>query len=103
MLALFLLVRVCLSVYLSSYDDKIRVTTVFGTGRAQSTDSPSLIGEINHPTGCVLDLTQNYLYLTDQNGGGLIRKLVVTFSGVLTSDNYFNAIYGVKTVFAGCN
>jgi hypothetical protein len=66
--------------FLSSYDDKIRVTTVFGTGRVATTDSPGLIGEINTPTDLIFDATENYLYITDFNGGGLIRKIVVTIS-----------------------
>jgi len=77
------------------YDDKIRVTTIFGTGRAATTDSTGLIGEINTPIDNVFDLTQSYLYLTDQNGGGLIRKLSVT------SSTAFTQIYAVKTVFIG--
>ena len=80
---------------LTSYDDKIRVTTVFGTGRAVTTDSPGLIGEISAPIDNVFDSTESYLYLTDQNGGGLIRKLSVT------SSTAFSQIYAVKTVFAG--
>jgi len=72
-----------------------KVTTVFGTGRAATTDSPGLIGEINTPVDSVFDLSQNYLYLTDQNGGGLIRKLAVTSAAV------FSQIYAVKTVFSG--
>ena len=83
---------------LSSYDDKIRVTTVFGTGRATTTDSPGLIGEINTPIDTVYSVDENYLYITDQNGGGLIRKLVVTSEGVAASSLQ---LYGVKTVFAG--
>ena len=75
--------------------DKIRVTTIFGTGRAVTTDSTGLIGEINTPIDNVFDLTQSYLYLTDQNGGGLIRKLSVT------SSTAFTQIYAVKTVFIG--
>jgi hypothetical protein len=84
--------------FLSSYDDKIRVTTVFGTGRVATTDSPGLIGEINTPTDLVFDATENYLYITDFNGGGLIRKLVVTTSGFTTD---LTSLYSVKTVFAG--
>ena len=80
---------------LTSYDDKIRVTTVFGTGRAATTDSPGLIGEINTPIDSVFDSSENYLYLTDLNGGGLIRKLTVSTSAVSTS------LYAVKTVFTG--
>ena len=83
---------------LSSYDDKIRVTTVFGTGRAATTDSPGLIGEINTPIDTVYSVDENYLYVTDQNGGGLIRKLVVTREGVAASSLQ---LYGVKTVFNG--
>jgi DNA-binding beta-propeller fold protein YncE len=75
--------------------EAIRVTTVFGTGRAVTTDSPGLIGEINNPIDSVFDSTQSYLYLTDQNGGGLIRKLAVT------SSTAFSQIYAAKTVFAG--
>jgi len=77
------------------YNDKIRVTTIFGTGRAVTTDSPGLIGEINTPIDNVFDSTQSYLYLTDQNGGGLIRKLSVT------SSTAFSQIYAVKVIFAG--
>ena len=72
-----------------------KVTTVFGTGRAATTDSPGLIGEINTPFDSMFDSTQNYLYLTDHNGGGLIRKLAVT------SATAYSQIYAVKTVFAG--
>jgi hypothetical protein len=83
---------------LSSYDDKIRVTSVFGTGRQQTTDSPGLIGEINTPIDTVYSVDENYLYMTDLNGGGLIRKLVVTSDGVASSGL---VLYGVKTVFSG--
>ena len=82
---------------LSSYDGKILVNTVFGTGHATTTDSPGLIGEINNPIACNYDYTENYLYLTDMNGGGLIRKLAVT-------DKFaspFNRRFDVKTVWAG--
>jgi hypothetical protein len=72
-----------------------KVTTVFGTGRAATTDSAGLIGEINTPIDSVFDSSQNYLYLTDQNGGGLIRKLAVT------SVTTFSQIYAMKTVFTG--
>ena len=85
----------------SSYDDKARVTTVFGTGRAVTTDSPGLIGEINTPTDAIFSVDENYLYLTDLNGGGLLRKLVVTNSGISNSDVNFNSLYGIKTVFTG--
>jgi hypothetical protein len=80
---------------LTSYDDKIRVTTVFGTGSTATTDSPGLIGEINTPIDTEFDSTLSYLYLTDLNGGGLIRKLSVTASTA------FSQIYAVKTVFTG--
>ena len=86
---------------LSSYDDKIRVTTVFGTGRAATTDSPGLIGEIKTPIDTVYSVDENYLYITDQNGGGLIRKLVVTNDGITSSDVSLTVLYGVKTVFTG--
>jgi hypothetical protein len=85
------------SLELSSYDDKIVVNTVFGTGRAATTDSPGLIGEINTPTDSIFDSTENYLYLTDMNGGGLLRKLAVT--SAYTSP--FTSLYSVKTVWAG--
>ena len=81
------------NIELSSYDDKVRVNTVFGTGRQATTDSTGLIGEINNPIDAVFDSTENYLYLTDQQGGGLLRKLTVTSSA--------GTLYGVKTVFAG--
>ena len=80
-------------IVLGSYE----VTTVFGTGRATTTDSPGLIGEINHPMDSVFDSTENYLYLTDQNGGGLIRKLAVTS----TTWDLYTRIYSVMTVFTG--
>ena len=83
---------------LSSYDDKMRVTTVFGTGRFATTDSPGLIGEVNAPTDLIFDATENYLYITDQNGGGLIRKLVVTTSGASTG---LTQLYSIKSVFVG--
>ena len=86
------------NVGLSSYDDKIRVTSVFGTGRATTTDSTGLIGEINNPVDLVYDVNENYLYITDLNGGGLLRKLAVTEAAVTGT---FDALYGVKTVFAG--
>jgi hypothetical protein len=75
----------------------IYVGQIFGTGRASSTDSPALLGEINAPIAAVFDATENYVYLTDMNGGGLIRKLAVT-------SNYstpFTTQYFVKTVFTG--
>ena len=75
--------------------EAIRVTTVFGTGRAATTDTAGLAGEINTPIDSVFDSSQNYIYLTDQNGGGLIRKLAVT------SSTAFSQIYAVKTVFTG--
>jgi hypothetical protein len=75
--------------------EAIRVTTVFGTGRAATTDTAGLAGEINTPIDSVFDSSQNYIYLTDQNGGGLIRKLAVT------SSTAYSQIYAVKTVFAG--
>ena len=86
-----------------NYDDKASVTTVFGTGRATTTDSPGLIGEINTPMDAIFSVDENYLYLTDLNGGGLLRKLVVTNSGVSISSL---PLYGVKAVFTGltlCN
>jgi len=92
---LLCLLAIAESISLESYDEKIRITTVFGTGRATTTDSTGLIGEINTPIDNVFDSTQNYLYLTDQNGGGLIRKLAVT------SSTAFPQIYAVKTVFVG--
>ena len=79
------------------YDDKIVVTTVFGTGKATTTDSPGLNGEVNTPYDNIFDLSEAYLYITDKNGGGLIRKLAVT-------DKYsapFTSLYAVKTVFTG--
>jgi hypothetical protein len=75
------------------------VETVFGTGRATTTDSPGLAGEINNPTGAVYDFTEKYVYLSDNNGGGLIRKLAVTDD--FTSQ--FTQQYSVKTVFTGVN
>ena len=55
---------------MSSYDDKIRVNTVFGTGRVVTTDSPgNLIIQ--------LIVSENCLYLTDMNGGGLMRTVNV--------------------------
>jgi hypothetical protein len=83
------------------YDDKIRVTSVFGTGRAATTDSPGLIGEVNTPIDTVYSVDENYLYITDLNGGGLIRKLVVMNEGVTSSDVSLTVLYGVKTVFTG--
>ena len=82
---------------LSSYDGKIIVNTVFGTGHATTTDSPGLIGEINNPIACNFDFTENYVYLTDMNGGGLIRKLAVT----TRFSSPFDEQYAVKTVWAG--
>ena len=88
--------------FLSSYDDKIRVTTVFGTGRAATTDSRGLIGEINTPIDLIFDATENYLYITDKAGGGLIRKLVVANSpSAFTTD--LPSLYSVKTIFQGVN
>jgi len=78
---------------LSSYDDKIIVNTVFGTGRSATTDSIGLIGEINSPLDIIFDSTETYLYMSDMAGGGLIRKLSVTSA---------NSLYSVKTVFTGC-
>jgi hypothetical protein len=75
------------------------VQTVFGTGRATTTDSPGLHGEINTPTDSIFDSTENYLYLTDQNGGGLIRKLAVTVLPIAT--NVIATPYASKTVFTG--
>ena len=75
------------------------VDTVFGTGHATTTDSPGLAGEINNPIGAVYDLTENYVYLSDNNGGGLIRKLAVTQAYAPP----FQGQYYVKTVFAGVN
>jgi len=52
----------------SSYDDKIRVNTVFGTGRIVTTDSPGKL---------IIQLIVSkifFVYLTDMNGGGLTRK-----------------------------
>ena len=80
-----------------SNNPKILVDTVFGTGRAASTDSTGLLGEINSPRAAVFDKSENYIYLTDYNGGGLIRKLAVT-SNFTTP---FKAKYSVKTVFSG--
>jgi len=57
-----------------------------------------LIGEVNTPIDAVFDATENYLYITDMNGGGLIRKLVVTYEGT-TSD--LPSLYSVKSVFVG--
>ena len=82
---------------LSSYDDKILVNTVFGTGRAATTDSTGIIGDINRPTSAVYSRDENYLYITDLNGGGVIRKLAVTKSFA----SPFSVIYSVKTVFIG--
>jgi hypothetical protein len=82
---------------LASYDDKIRVQTVFGTGRATTTDTTGLDGEINNPFDNIFDPTENYLYLTDQNGGGIMRKLAVT--NRFTTP--YSARYFVKTVFVG--
>jgi len=82
---------------LSSYDDKLVVNTVFGTGRAATTDSPGLIGEINTPIDSIFDSTETYLYLTDMNGGGLLRKLAV--SSAYTTP--FTSLFSVKTVWAG--
>lgn len=87
---------------LSSYDDKIRVNTVFGTGLATTTDSPGLIGEINAPVDCVYDEAENYLYLTDVNGGGLLRKLAVALDGLNPNDLQYSKLFGVKTVFYRC-
>jgi DNA-binding beta-propeller fold protein YncE len=77
------------------------VTTVFGTGRATTTEAPGLLGEINAPFDIVFDSSENYLYMTDQNGGGLIRKLAVTSDALITGDSNFYSLYGVKTVFEG--
>jgi hypothetical protein len=79
------------------YLPEINVVAVFGTGRATTTDTVGLNGEINAPIDSIYDPTENYLYLTDQNGGGLIRKLAVT-------NQYsapYSSIYFVKTVFVG--
>jgi hypothetical protein len=84
-------------VHLSSYDGKILVNTVFGTGRPTTTDTTGLDGEINAPIDSIYDPSETYLYLTDQNGGGLIRKLAVTSQ--FTSP--YTALFFVKTVFVG--
>jgi hypothetical protein len=67
-------------------------------GRGTTTDSTGLIGEIQSPTDLVYDVNEDYLYITDLNGGGLIRKLAVTEAAVTGT---FDALYGVKTVFEG--
>ena len=82
---------------LTSYDDKVVVRTVFGTGRPATTDSIGLLGEINTPTDIEFDTTETYLYMTDLNGGGLLRKLAA-------ASNYgspFTSLFSVKTVFTG--
>ena len=70
---------------------------MFGTGRATTTDTVGLNGEINSPIDSIYDPTENYLYLSDQNGGGLIRKLAVTNQ----YSSPFASIFYVKTVFVG--
>jgi len=79
------------------YLPDINVVTVFGTGRATTTDTVGLNGEINSPIDSIYDPTENYLYLSDQNGGGLIRKLAVTNQ----YSSPFASIFYVKTVFVG--
>ena len=79
------------AVSLENYADPIIINTVFGTGRTTSTDSPGLLGEIFYPIGLTFDVTETYLYATDNSGGGAIRK--ITASGV----------YDGKTVFPGVN
>jgi hypothetical protein len=75
------------------------VTTVFGSGRPTTTDTVGLDGEINSPIDAIFEPTENYLYMTDRTGGGLVRKLAVTnqYSGI------FTAKYFVKTVFVTLN
>ena len=77
--------------------NRIIVNTVLGTGRASSTDSIGTLGEINSPYAAVFDRTENYVYLTDMSGGGLIRKLAVTSQ----FDQPFDQKYSVKTIFTG--
>ena len=76
------------------HDCTVMVTAVFGTGRATTTDTVGLNGEINTPVDSIFDPSENYLYMTDQNGGGLIRKLAVAAFLSVTQ-------YSVKTVFVG--
>jgi DNA-binding beta-propeller fold protein YncE len=76
------------------------VSTVFGNGYPITTDSPGLIGSVNNPSGAVYDKTENYVYVSDFNGGGLIRKLAVSPSNWQSP---FTLQYDVKTVFFGVN
>ena len=65
-----------MSTELSSYDSEVVVSVAFGSGYARTTDSPSLLGEINNPIGLVWDVNEQFIYSTDHNGGGLIRKFI---------------------------
>jgi len=80
-------------------DTLVEVVAVFGNGIATSTDSLGLIGSVNTPFDSIFDVTESYLYMTDQNGGGLLRKLAVAPPFV----NPFNLIYTPKTIFNSVN
>jgi len=80
-------------------DTLVEVVAVFGNGIATSTDSLGLIGSVNTPFDSIFDVTESYLYMTDQNGGGLLRKLAVAPPFV----NPFNQIYTPKTIFNSVN
>lgn len=84
----------------SSYENGILVDRVFGSGRATSTDAPGLNGEINSPIDVAFDETSNYIYLTDQQGKGLIRKVGVTNDVVAP---FRQSPYYSKTVFTEVN
>jgi len=96
---------------LSSYDAAIQVRNVFGSGFAKTTDSPGLIGEVNNPVGLIWDINEQFVYTTDKNGGGLIRKLIAVDPKDIAPDRFgskFNKtdsqkFMAVATSFAGTN
>ena len=96
---------------LASYDSQITIRNTFGTGKPQTTDSPGLIGEVNNPIALTWDLNEQFIYTSDKNGGGLIRKLIAVDPKLISPDRFgkkFNTtasqvFMAVSTAFAGTN
>jgi hypothetical protein len=80
-----------------SNNNELFVRTIFGTGRAISTNETGIFGSTDAPIDAIFDYSENYIYMTDNGNGGQIRKLAVTDSYELP----FTSKYSVEAVFKG--
>ena len=84
------------------YDNKTVVQTIFGSTRQATSDTPALNGDIGNPQGTAFDLTEKFIYISEQSGGGNIRKLSVDQSLPRSNTGAVGTVlYSVGTVWKG--